>query len=357
MSVNPVKIQKKPGHAFTTFLDNEDYSAVGVLMDEHTEKHCYPLIKPFLPPHQCIFIQSGEQNKNLDTCYHIWHQLTRHGFDRKALLINLGGGVIGDMGGFCASAYKRGIDFIQMPTTLLSMVDASIGGKLGVDFEGFKNHIGVFKLPVYVFVYTEFLKTLSEREFLSGFAEVIKHCLIYDKAQWHNKIRKSLPAGFEWDELVRHSVDIKSEIVQNDPQEAGLRKILNFGHTLGHAIETFYLENNQEPLLHGEAIAIGMVCESFMSYQKGFITGEDYQLIKNYMLEVFGKVDISEDHFDEIIQLTFQDKKNLNNTVRFSLLEDVGKACFDIPADAKEMQEALRAYQQAEITGASVRYG
>ncbi len=251
------------------YLEGKDYSAVAVITDKNTRKDCYPRVKELLPRHLLITVQEGEGNKNLDTCTIIWNKLTEAEFDRHALVINLGGGVIGDMGGFCASTYKRGIDFIQVPTTLLAQVDASVGGKLGIDFQGFKNHIGVFTQPRAVLIDSAFLATLPERELRSGFAEVIKHCLIRDRQMW-NKIRKTELDDMPMKELISHSVETKKAVVNEDPTEKGLRKILNFGHTIGHAVETFHLEKNR--LLHGEAIAIGIICESYIAYSKGMIT-------------------------------------------------------------------------------------
>ncbi|MCD8540568.1 MAG: 3-dehydroquinate synthase, partial [Leadbetterella sp.] len=251
------------------YLEGKDYSALVVIADRNTRKDCYPRIKEVLPRHLLITVQDGEEYKNLDTCINIWNKLTEAEFDRHALVINLGGGVIGDMGGFCAATYKRGIDFIQVPTTLLAQVDASVGGKLGIDFQGFKNHIGVFTQPRAVLIDTGFLTTLPERELRSGYAEVIKHCLIRDRKMW-DKIRKSELGDIPMKELVSHSVETKKAIVTEDPTEKGLRKILNFGHTVGHAVETFHL--TRERLLHGEAIAIGMICEAYIAYSKGMLT-------------------------------------------------------------------------------------
>lgn len=327
------------------FFEQLNYSKIAVLVDENTQQYCYPILKNLLPqPHVLIQIQSGEKHKNLETCTHIWQQMTDNQFDRKSLLLNLGGGVIGDMGGFCASTYKRGIDFIQIPTTLLSQVDASVGGKLGIDFQGFKNHIGVFRNPKKVLIDTQFLKTLPERELRSGFAEVIKHCLIADKDYW-TKITAHDLHGQNWAEITQHSVQVKSNVVTQDPTEKGLRKILNFGHTIGHAIETSYMESDEvERLLHGEAIAIGMICEAFISVKKGFITQEIAEEIQHYILKTYGQVAVREDFMETIIQNTLQDKKNEGSTINASLLKNIGDCGFDIPIDAQEIQESIYYY-------------
>ncbi|MCA6074171.1 3-dehydroquinate synthase [Fulvivirga sedimenti] len=314
-----------------------------ILVDENTEKHCLPLISNYLPKYQVIQIQSGETNKNLETCAYIWQQLTDFEVDRKGLLINLGGGVIGDMGGFCASTYKRGISFVNMPTTLLSQVDASIGGKLGIDFHGFKNHIGLFRDPDEVIIFQTFLNTLPERELRSGFAEIIKHHLIQDTENW-NSLKTS-----DWNtvispSLLRHSIEIKSAVVMKDPFEKGLRKILNYGHTVGHAIETHFLAG-ADPLLHGEAIAAGMVIENFIAEGKQLLNGESCNEINGYILRIYGKAIIRETDIAAIIQLASQDKKNQNKEIRGSLLKEAGIATWDVAITQEEMRDAINRYR------------
>ncbi|SFE56943.1 3-dehydroquinate synthase [Thermoflexibacter ruber] len=324
----------------------QSYAQIAVLVDENTKTHCYPLLKDLLPKHQLIEIQSGEEQKNLNTCTQIWQKLTDAEFDRKALLINLGGGVIGDMGGFCAATYKRGIDFIQIPTTLLSQVDASVGGKLGIDFGAFKNHIGVFQEPAKVLIDTVFLQTLSFRELRSGFAEVIKHCLIADKQAWKDLISKDIHSQ-NWDKTVPHSISIKEKVVRQDPKEKGLRKILNFGHTIGHAVEGFYLTNPlTDKLLHGEAIAIGMIAEAWLAVKKGFIQSTELAEIQNYIIKTFGKIKIEVCHFEAIIKNAFQDKKNEKGIIMASLLAEIGKANYDIPITIDDIKEGLEFYNE-----------
>ena len=321
------------------------YSKIAVLVDENTKKYCYPLLQPLLPTHSLIEIPSGEEHKHIQTCLHIWEVLTEEEFDRKSLLINLGGGVIGDMGGFCAATYKRGISFIQIPTTLLAQVDASVGGKLGIDFLGLKNHIGVFQEPKSVLIDASFLKTLTRRELRSGFAEVIKHCLIADHIAWENLIQREIDQQ-NWQEIITHSVKIKNEVVEADPKENGLRKILNFGHTVGHAVETFFINKDvKKRLLHGEAIAVGMICESWLAFKKGFISMSDLKTIESYLLHTFGKVIIEEKDFDDIKSNTLQDKKNEKGLIMCSLLEKIGQANYDIITGQEEIRESLAYYQ------------
>jgi 3-dehydroquinate synthase len=270
--------------------------------------------------------------------------MTDNELDRHSLVINLGGGVIGDMGGFCASTYKRGIDFIQIPTTLLSQVDASVGGKLGIDFQGLKNHIGVFQIPNIVLIDDVFLKTLPYSELRSGFAEIIKHCLIMDGKKWDEIRRKDFEEQ-DFKDLIAHSVNIKQHVVEADPTEKGLRKILNFGHTLGHAIETYFLGKPKLHLLHGEAIAAGMICEAFLSFKRGMIDQKTLENIEEFIFSVYGKATITASDIEPIIALTAQDKKNKGKEVRFSLLEEAGKCGYDISVSKAEMKRALEYYR------------
>ncbi|MDX2190122.1 MAG: 3-dehydroquinate synthase [Bacteroidota bacterium] len=325
------------------------YSNIAVIVDENTFKYCYPTINVF-PKHTLIKIKSGEEQKTLKTCEKIWSELTKYEFDRKGLVINLGGGVIGDMGGFCAATYKRGLKFIQIPTTLLSMVDASVGGKLGIDFKNFKNHIGVFQIPEAVIIYPGFINTLPFGEVRSGFAEVIKHCLIQDAKAWM-EIKKITPTDlqnkkFDWHHWIKHSVAIKSKVVDKDPQESGLRKILNFGHTIGHAVESYFLEIPEKKLLHGEAIAIGMICESYLSMKTGNISEKDCKEISNYLISIYGKNKITKAEIDSIIPLTLQDKKNSNGKVKLALLNKIGECGYDFETNSKDMEESLHFYNQ-----------
>jgi 3-dehydroquinate synthase len=331
-------------NSLPALLSDFNYTSVAVLVDELTHRHCYPLVKPLLPKHTLIRIKSGEERKNLATCEHIWQAITNAQLDRHSLLINLGGGVIGDMGGFCAATYKRGIDFVQIPTTLLAQVDASVGGKLGIDFHGLKNHIGVFREPAAVLIDAQFLKTLPWAELRSGFAEVVKHCLIADADKWE-QIRKRDLDRQNWHDLIAHSVTVKAEVVRQDPTEKGLRKILNFGHTLGHAVESFYLSQPKKKLLHGEAIAVGMVAESYLAYRKQLLEPTALEQIEEFIFSVFGRVSIAEADIDQIIPLTLQDKKNRNGKVKAALLEGIGNAKFDVVLNAKEMREALEYYR------------
>lgn len=330
----------------SAFLAENQYAQIAVLVDENTNKHCLPRLESCLPKgYLKIQIKSGEHHKNLFTCEKVWGQMTKANMDRHGLVINLGGGVIGDLGGFCASTYKRGIDFIQIPTTLLAQVDASVGGKLGIDFHHFKNHIGVFQLPKTVLIDPEFIQTLPENQKLSGYAEIIKHCLIRDVHKWE-EISHIDFENIDFASLIRHSVDIKNAVVQEDPKEAGLRKILNFGHTLGHAVETYLLGKGKRKILHGEAIAIGMIVESYLAFQRKLIDLSEMEAIESYLFETFGRVKLKMAEVPAIIQLTSQDKKNKGSEIRFSLLTGIGDCGYDIPVSKSEMKKALAYYIQ-----------
>jgi len=321
-------------------ISAKPYSRIVVLTDSNTRKACYTKLS-FLPKHDVIEIAAGEERKNLETCSKVWSGLTELKIDRKGLLIVLGGGVPGDLGGFCAATYKRGIDFILLPSSLLSQVDASVGGKLGIDFEEYKNHIGVFQEPVATLIYTPFLKTLPKEELRSGFAEVIKHCLLSDKEMW-DEIRKKDLEGQDWERLTRHSVSFKAGVVRVDPRERGLRKVLNFGHTIGHALESYFLSANNR-LLHGEAIAIGMIAESWIATQKGLLTSEELNQIVSFIIRTYGKVEIPKEK-SIIIKLALQDKKNVAQKILIAVPKSIGQSTWDVEVSEDEILKCLEFY-------------
>ena len=336
----PIEIGDSALSAFQKAIS--EASKVMVLVDDHTLDACYPLLKPYLPDHTICVITPGEEFKTLDTCKLIWEAMTREQFDRKSVLVNLGGGVIGDMGGFVAGTYKRGIKFVQVPTTLLSQVDSSVGSKLGIDFQGFKNHIGLFLDPIGVYIHPPFLKTLSERQFLSGFAEVIKHHLIADGEAW-NSLKKVSPLETDTAAIIQHSVDVKSRIVHEDPFEHGIRKALNFGHTIGHAIESYHLENGPL-LLHGEAVAAGMIAESFISHKRGLLSETELEEITTYINTYYQLPLVAESIFEDVFSRMKNDKKNLSGEIMCTLLDGAGKVKINAPIKQEETQEALVFY-------------
>lgn len=329
--------------ALSRVLTQLSFSKLAVLTDENTQSQCLPIVSSILPEDTIfISVRSGEVQKNLETCTEIWSQMTDAALDRKALMLNLGGGVITDMGGFCASLYKRGIRFLNMPTTLLSQVDASVGGKLGVDFNGLKNHLGVFNEPETVIIAPEFLKTLPLAELRSGYAEILKHGLIRDKS-YFNKLKTTNWESQDWENLIIHSVGIKKAVVEADPKEAGLRKILNFGHTIGHAFESYFLDTKNH-LLHGEAIALGMICEGFLSFEKIGFSFEELDQLTKTMIQIYGKVEFSVNELNPILDLCLQDKKNEGSSLLFSLLNSIGDCAYNIPVNRDEIREAIIYY-------------
>jgi 3-dehydroquinate synthase len=291
-----------------------------------------------------VEIQSGESEKNLETCNLIWKSLLENKMDRKALLINLGGGVITDMGAFSASTFKRGIPFLQIPTTLLSMVDASVGGKTGIDFMGVKNILGTFTSPLGVWIHTPFLNSLSREEIQSGFSEIVKHGLIADVELFEN-IESEFPEVMEMDDsleaFVIRSIEIKNRIVLGDPYERGRRKLLNFGHTLGHALESHSF-TTRHPLNHGQAIAMGMVMESFLSYKSAYISIQELNRINRVLKYLFPPRPISEKDYDRLYEIIQNDKKNVSGAINFTFLEGIGKGIIDQTANNQEILEAFK---------------
>jgi 3-dehydroquinate synthase len=317
------------GYQFlSTFIEEKHYSNIFILVDTHSNEWCLNRLLPALATSktiEIIEIEAGESEKNIHTCVEIWTVLTELGADRKTLLLNLGGGVITDIGGFVASTFKRGIDFIHIPTTLLAMVDASVGGKNGVDLGNLKNQIGVINVPQMVLIDTAYLDTLPQNQMRSGLAEMLKHGLIHDAKYWNTFKELSQVDFADFDALIHRSVAIKNEIVMQDPTEDGIRKALNFGHTLGHAIESYCLENEEKPtLLHGEAIAVGMILESYLSWQKGLITASEYDEIKTALNAIFDRIVFEETDLQPIFDLLIHDKKNEYGKIQFALLNGIG---------------------------------
>lgn len=340
-----VHFKEKGYEALNTLIAEKKYSKIFVLVDENSMDNCYPRFIQYLETDisiDAIEIEPGEEHKNLETCSGIWSAMTELNADRKSLMITLGGGVITDMGGFVASTYKRGIDFVNIPTTLLSMVDASVGGKTGVDLGVLKNQIGLFVNPEMVIVDADYLDTLNDREMRSGMAEVIKYGLTYDvdlldQVKYFNHLNNN--------KLIHRSIEIKNEVVLEDPKEAGLRKILNFGHTLGHAIESFYLESeSKESLKHGEAIAIGMVCESYLSYKLLSLSEDKVTQVKEIVNNTYEKIQLDPKDYSSIIELLKHDKKNVGGNVNFVLLNDFEDFKLDCLVPEELLIESLNYY-------------
>jgi 3-dehydroquinate synthase len=328
------------------FVKKGKYSRFFILTDENTAKYCLPLLKEKLGDidnYDLIEINAGEESKDIDFCIGVWKMLIDFGADRQSLMINLGGGVVSDLGGFAASTFKRGIDFVHVPTTLLSQVDASVGGKTGIDIDSIKNIIGTFTQPKAVFIEYEFLKSLPARQILSGLAEMLKHGLICDAAYW-NLLKASDLTNLSAD-LVYRSVEIKNEVVIEDPKEMGIRKSLNFGHTIGHAVETYsLLHDGGQSITHGEAIAIGMICEAWLSQKKIGMSEADLTEITNVITALYPKYFIDEAANEELLSLMQKDKKNQNGKINCTLLKQIGQYTIDNICTEDELCESLRYY-------------
>ncbi|MDB2342768.1 3-dehydroquinate synthase [Flavobacteriaceae bacterium] len=331
-------------------LNKHEYSSLFVLVDENTKQHCLTrfLAHTELNPTSVLVMQAGEENKHLSTCEKLWNELSSLGADRNSALINLGGGVVTDLGGFVACTFKRGIDFYNIPTTLLSMVDASVGGKTGIDLGALKNQIGIIQEPQQVVIDSQWLSTLPLEEVRSGFAEMLKHGLIADANYW-GELKDLVDLTPEvLSPYIKPSVAVKSEVVQEDPYEKGLRKILNFGHTLGHAIESYFLvTSSKQRLLHGEAIAIGMVLEAYLSIECCGLSPEEAKEIKLVFQQFYPQVEIKEEDVEAILALLRHDKKNKAGRINFVLLTKIGIPATDVQVPQELFQKAFDFYASA----------
>lgn len=345
-----VHFNDKAYKELTGYLKNHEFSKLFILVDSNTGEHCMANFRSQVETNiqiEVIEIEPGEQHKTIDTCIEVWNALSELGADRKSLLLNLGGGVVTDLGGFVASTFKRGIKYINVPTSLLAMVDASVGGKTGVDLGTLKNQVGVISSGEMVIIDTSFLGTLPQNHMKSGLAEMLKHGLIQDRNYWEKLTDLSKLNLNDLDELIYESVMIKKTIVTKDPFEAMERKHLNFGHTLGHAIESYFLGNpDKTELLHGEAIAIGMVMECYLSYKILGFPKADCDEVKRVMHKIFDKVSIDASDHDAIIDLLKYDKKNEHGNVNFVLLEKIGKPKVDCLVDNRLIVEAFGYYAE-----------
>lgn len=331
------------------FLSELKPSKILILCDENTHEYCLPILLPNLEtdiPFEIIEIEAGEELKTIDTAIQLWEIFSEFEADRKTLLINLGGGVITDLGGFVASTYKRGIKFINIPTTLLGMCDASIGGKTGIDHQYLKNIVGTFALPEEIFVYPDFLKTLPFEELRSGFAEMLKHGLITDKKHWNDLIEIDELRAESVSPHIQQSMKIKQEVVEKDFKEQNIRKTLNFGHTIGHAVESLFLSNGRI-IPHGECVALGMICETHLSFLENLISEETSQQIINNIRKFYPYLNIEAFSNEEIIALMQNDKKNSEGKIYFALLKDIGNSVFDYKSNLENINICLNFYRTA----------
>lgn len=317
-----------------------------IIVDENVKEHCLPVFKSHLPEIKIdgvICIESGEEKKTLVQARYIWDELTRMNVDKDALIINLGGGVVSDIGGFVAATFKRGVSFINYPTTLLGMVDAAIGGKTGIDFAGFKNQVGLFIDPLSVVIDPIFLKTLDDKQWQSGFAEVLKYGLIIDRELWRILFGKKINDVNNWNETITKAARDKIDIVKSDFLEKGIRKNLNFGHTIGHAFESYFLQNGVA-ITHGQAIAAGMICEAWLS-QKIYEFDEEclHDIVQMFDIN-FDRLNVNTDMIPTLIDLMRQDKKVRAGKLKFSLLRKIGKAIHHIDVEPELVIESLKFY-------------
>lgn len=343
-NMNPQKviISENIGQSLTEAISECPHDKLFVLCDETTQKLCLPVVESFISDYQLITIQASDTHKTLESLSHVWSELQQGGATRHSLMINLGGGMVTDLGGFAASTFKRGIQYINIPTTLLSMVDASVGGKTGINFGGLKNEVGVFNNASSVILDTTFLKTMDEENLLSGFAEMLKHGLISNERMWAELL------NVEIDKLsaqnIADSVAVKQRIVLEDPTEKGIRKALNLGHTAGHAFESFAMR--RQPVLHGYAVAWGIIVELYLSAVKtGFPVNRMRQTVQ-FVREHYGQLAITCKDYPELLELMHHDKKNTGSTINFTLLGEIGDIRINQTATEDEIKEALDFYRE-----------
>ncbi|MFN4234031.1 MAG: 3-dehydroquinate synthase [Bacteroidia bacterium] len=323
-----------------------DTSKKIILVDTNTLQHCLPVLinnVPILNDAEILEVESGEDSKSFEILSGLIEALADMNANRKSLLLNLGGGVISDLGGLLASLYKRGINYINVPTSLLAMADASVGGKVAVNVNHIKNIAGVFNPPQFVFINPVFLQTLDEREYLSGYAEIIKHALIYSKEHWNLLKSSNLFLIENWTELLYKSVSIKNDIVLKDPLENNERKLLNLGHTIGHGIESLMMDKGM-PVTHGEAVAAGILIESRIALEHGLLNSDDFNSLQEIITKYYSKVAILNDDIDNLISYLYNDKKNENDAISFVLLSEIGKAHINKTASIEQIKAALEFY-------------
>ena len=348
MNPQKVVISENLTEALTAAVAECEHDRTFLLVDETTERCCLPLVSDMscIRGARTIVIGATDTHKTLDSLSHVWEALGEGGATRHSLLINIGGGMVTDLGGFAASTFKRGINYINIPTTLLAMVDASVGGKTGINFRGLKNEIGVFSNASTVILDTTFLKTLDAENICSGYAEMLKHGLISNEKMWAELINFDLarPDLQQLQTMVADSVAVKQRIVTEDPLEQGIRKALNLGHTVGHAFESFALKHS--PILHGYAVAYGLISELYLSTVKtGFPSDKMHQTV-SFIKEHYGKMAITCDDYPTLLELMTHDKKNVAGTINFTLLGGIGDIRINQTATKEDIYEALDFYRE-----------
>lgn len=345
----PITICKSAGEKIDLFLAQRKYSSIYILMDENVMEKCWPILYQdceSLKNSEILLIEAGESQKTIEIASQLWETLNDYGADRSSLMVNFGGGVISDLGGFIASTFKRGMDFINIPTTLLSMVDASIGGKTAINLQSSKNQVGLFSEPQALFIQPDFLKTLDEKQILSGWAEMLKHGLIADKSHWESLISLETINPEDLENHILRSIEIKKEVVEKDPLEKNIRKTLNFGHTLGHALETWSLKNDEESLLHGEAVAIGMILESYLSVKLSQLKSVEFEEIYTHISRYFKPYHITDAFINHLEKLLSQDKKKSGNELNLTFVTTIGKSIINQQCNLEDIKESIIFYKE-----------
>ncbi|MCX7743765.1 MAG: 3-dehydroquinate synthase [Flavobacteriales bacterium] len=343
-NLSPVFFEDQSLSTWNFWIHDRKLNRLFILVDENTYTHCLPIVKQVtsseITIHE-IIVPAGETSKSLEFANYIWKQLIALNATRSDCLVNLGGGMITDLGGFAASLYKRGMRFVHFPTTLLAQVDASIGGKTGVDFEYIKNMLGTWSQPDAIFIYSDFLNTLDERQIKNGWAEMLKHALISSSNYWQEVKQFDLK---NISHFIRRSVEIKMDVVSQDPFENNLRKVLNFGHTVGHALEAFFMKKSPDMVCHGEAIAAGMICEALIATRCCGLPMDVYYEIENVLDEIYVRLSFSETAIPEILEYMMQDKKNNQSEIRMALIASIGKALPEVPVKKDLIAHSLQMY-------------
>ncbi|MCK5776127.1 MAG: 3-dehydroquinate synthase [Bacteroidales bacterium] len=346
----PIIISDDIGKYIDDFISTSNYSSTYILMDENIMADCWPILSKeseTLRNAEILLIEAGESQKDIAIATQLWQALTENEADRSSLLINFGGGVITDLGGFIASTFKRGMDFINIPTSLLAMVDASVGGKTGINLQHHKNQIGLFSEPKRIFIQSRFLETLDERQLKNGYAEMLKHGLITDANLWDSLKKIKNIDTLNILPYIEKSIQIKVDIVKKDPLEKGFRKALNFGHSLGHLLESFSLQNDENPLYHGEAVAIGMMIESYISTQKSGLPLTEFDDIKNYLGSIYDKYEIPDSFWANFEHIINQDKKKEGKKLNFTFVSKIGAALINQDCTIEEIKQAIIYYKES----------
>jgi 3-dehydroquinate synthase len=310
-----------------------------IVADDHTAQYCVPLLETIIGSHPVVIIPHGEINKTLDGCKNIWSGLIQHGADRSSVVLNVGGGMICDMGGFAAASYQRGIRFVHIPTSLLAMTDAAMGGKTGVDYEGYKNYIGYFAAPQFTWIDPVFLKTLPQPQIREGLAEMIKHAIIGSCELW-DLLEKSGGQQADWMSLLALNIGVKTRITDMDPREKGIRKTLNFGHTIGHALESYFL-HSPHPLTHGEAVTLGMMAESWLARESGQLQNEDFDRIITLIRRMLSPAGVTLPSLNSLLPWLDGDKKKSGGRLGFSLPTEIGSCTWDIEVSQFALSDCL----------------